>query len=176
MWLAMARWVGRRPETDLGFLFAATPGHELHGIGMSQFLEEEAPPPEKVRCWIHFGAGAASYAWQETPQGLVRLARPEVRYVMYSEGLRPLLESAFQDIAAVNLVQSDSLPTAMSFVLRRGYRGFGVVSGHAFVHAPGDLARRVTGPELLEPMGQAFRRALVAIEETLEDSVELRVK
>jgi hypothetical protein len=163
MWLAMARWVGRR-QSDLSFLFAATPGHELHGVGMRQFLEEGAPPPEKVRCWIHFGAGAANFAWQETDEGIRRLARPEPRYVMYSEGLRPLLEGAFEGVPAVNLVQSDTLPSAMSFVLRRGYRGFGVVSGHAFVHAPGDLARRVTGPELLEPMGEAFRRALIAIE------------
>jgi hypothetical protein len=164
MWLAMARWVGRRSGGQLRFVFAATPGHELHGVGMRQFLDEEAPPPEEVRCWIHFGAGAANYAWQETEQGLLRLARPEARYVMYSEGLRPLLEDAFEGVPAVNLVQSDTLPSAMSFVLRRGYRGFGVVSGHAFVHAPGDLARRVTGPELLKPMGEAFRRALIAIE------------
>jgi hypothetical protein len=164
LWLAMARWVGRRPPADLGFLFAATPGHELHGVGMRHFLEEEAPPPEKVRCWIHFGAGAANYAWQETEHGLRRLARPEPRYLMYGEGLQPLLERAFDGVPAVILVQSDSLPSAMSFVLRRGYRGFGVVSGHAFVHAPGDLARRVTGPELLEPMGYAFQKALLAIE------------
>jgi hypothetical protein len=164
LWLAMARWASRRPRTDLGFLFAATPGHELHGVGMRQFLDEEAPPPDKVRCWIHFGAGAANDAWEETPRGLRRLARPEVRYVMYSEGLLPLLEKAFEGIPAINLVHSDGLPSAMSFVLRRGYRGFGVVSGHAFVHAPGDLARRVTGPELLEPMGYAFQKALLAIE------------
>jgi hypothetical protein len=163
LWLAMARWVSQR-QSNLSFLFAATPGHEIRGVGMRHFLEQDAPPPDEVRCWIHFGAGAANYEWQETPQGLRRLARPDIRYVMYSEGLRPLLERAFEGIPAVNLVQSDRLPSAMSFVLRRGYRGFGVVSGHAFVHAPGDLARRVTGPELLEPVGQAFVRALLGIE------------
>jgi hypothetical protein len=163
LWLAMARWLGER-ESQLSYLFAATPGHEVRGVGMRRFLDEEAPPPEEVRCWSHFGAGAATYQWQETSHGLCRLARPDERYVMYSEGLQLLLERAFAGIPAVNLVQSDRLPSAMAFVLRRGYRGFGVVSGHAFVHAPGDVAGRVTGPELLAPMGRAFQSALLEIE------------
>ena len=72
LFLGLARWASRRPA-GASFLFVSTSGHELGGVGMRAFLKDLAPQPDRVRCWIHLGAGIATYLWEETPTGLKRL-------------------------------------------------------------------------------------------------------
>ena len=86
---------GRRPS-GAGFLFVSTSGHELGGLGMRAFMNDLAPPPERVLCWIHLGAGIATYSWGETATGLKRLEEPiESGSMMTSRDLVSILSSTF---------------------------------------------------------------------------------
>jgi hypothetical protein len=58
---------------------------------------------------------------------------------------------------------TDTPPGELAQLAARGYKAFGVVGAHPYHHAPGDTDRS-TGPEILEPVGQALLRTLAALE------------
>ncbi|MEJ2131376.1 MAG: hypothetical protein P8Y95_07100, partial [Gammaproteobacteria bacterium] len=64
LWIAVALWAQSR-ETDASWVFAASSGHELGGIGIRHFLDHLAPPPERVASWLHLGAGIGTYAFAQ---------------------------------------------------------------------------------------------------------------
>src|SRR4030095_3808177 len=95
LFLGLARWASRR-AAGASFLFVSTSGHELGGLGMRAFLKELAPAPERVLCWIHLGAGIATYSWEETSSGLKKLQEVDSRrYLMTSPGFVPLRPPTF---------------------------------------------------------------------------------
>jgi len=49
------------------------------------------------------------------------------------------------------------------FMLKAGYRSFGMAAAHRFHHTPAD-SPETTGPEILEPVGRALVKTLEAIE------------
>jgi hypothetical protein len=95
LFLGLARWARGRPS-GASFLFVSTSGHELGGVGMKAFQKELAPSPDRVLCWLHLGAGIATWSWEETSAGLKLLLEPDSRrYLMTSPDLVPLLTTAF---------------------------------------------------------------------------------
>lgn len=163
LFLGLARWASRR-ASGASFLFVSTSGHELGGLGMKAFLKELAPPPGRVLCWLHLGAGIAAYSWEETAAGLKRLPDPDSkRSLMTSPGLVPILTSAFAGVPGLTPVTNRAVGE-FEFIIKAGYRAFGIAAGHRFHHTPAD-SPEMTGPEILEPVGRALVNALEAIEQ-----------
>ena len=162
LFLGLARWASRR-ASGASFLFVSTSGHEIGGLGMSAFLKELAPAPDRVLCWIHLGAGIATYSWEETLGGLKRLQEPDSRrFLMTSPDLVPLLTTAFAGLRGLTPTTGRAVGE-FEFTLKAGYRTFGIAAGHRFHHTPAD-SPEMTGPEILEPVGRALVGAIEAIE------------
>ncbi len=158
LFLGLARWASRRPS-GASFLFVSTSGHELGGLGMSAFLKELAPAPNRVLCWIHLGAGIATYSWEETPNGLKRLDQPDSRrLLMTSPDLVSVLKTSFDGLPGLVPTTSHAVGE-FELTLRSGYRTFGIAAGHRFHHTPAD-SPEMTGPEILEPVGRALISAI----------------
>ncbi len=162
MFLGLARWASGRPSGS-SFLFVSTSGHELGGLGMKAFLKELAPPPSRVLCWLHLGAGIAAYSWEETATGWKRLQEPDSkRYLMSSPSFVPLLTGTFASLPGLTPT-TDHAVGEFEFMLKAGYRTFGIAAGHRFHHTPAD-SPEMTGPEILEPVGRALINTIEAIE------------
>jgi hypothetical protein len=158
MWLAMARAIGRR-QGPFRYVFTANSGHELHGLGMKAFLKEGAPKPAETACWIHFGAGIATFRWE----GDRKTAEVDPkRYLTATPDVVPLLEQPFAGLAGLQ-PRSDRLLGELVYLGAAGYRCFGIAAGHRFHHVVTD-GPETTSPELLEPVARAFLRALEAVE------------
>jgi hypothetical protein len=163
LFLGLARWANRRPS-GASFLFVSTSGHELGGLGMRAFLKELAPAPERVLCWIHLGAGIATYSWEETATGLKRLREPDSkRYLMSTPGLVPLLTTTFAGLPGLTPTV-DRAVGEFEFMLKAGYRTFGIAAGHRFHHTPAD-SPETTGAEILEPVASAMVKTIQSIED-----------
>jgi hypothetical protein len=162
LFLGLARWANRRPGGS-SFLFVSTSGHEIGGLGMHAFLKELAPAPDRVLCWIHLGAGIASYVWEETQAGLKRLPEPDSRrLLMTSRDLVPLLTTTFAGMPGLTPSVSRAVGE-FEFIIKAGYRSFGIAAAHRFHHTPAD-SPEMTGPEILEPVGRAIVNTLEAAE------------
>jgi len=162
LFLNLARWANRRPSGS-SFLFVSSSGHELGALGMSAFLKELAPARERVLCWIHLGAGIATYTWEDSGDGLKRTdAVDPKRYLMTTADLVPMLTTAFAGCPGLTPGVGRAVGE-YELILKAGYRAYGIAAAHRFHHTPAD-SPETTGPEILEPVG----RALVASVESLE--------
>ena len=130
---------------------------------MRAFLKELAPPAERVLCWVHLGAGIATYSWEETPAGLKRLREPDSRrYLMTSRDLVPMLTTTFAGIPGLTPVV-DRAVGEFELMMKAGYRIFGIAAGHRFHHTPAD-SPETTGADILEPVGRALVNSLESVE------------
>ena len=162
LFLGLGRWASRRPS-GASFLFVSTSGHEIGGLGMRAFLKDLAPTPGRVLCWLHLGAGIAAYSWQETATGWNRLQGPDSRrYLMSSPDLVPMLTTTFAGLSGLTPTTGRAVGE-FEFMLKAGYRMFGIAAGHRFHHTPAD-SPEMTGPEILEPVGRALINTIEAIE------------
>jgi hypothetical protein len=162
LFLGLARWASRR-SSGPSFLFVSTSGHELGGLGMRAFQRELAPQPNRVMCWLHLGAGIAAYPWEETATGWKRLLEPDSRrYLMSSPELVPLLTTTFAGQPGLTPTTGRAVGE-FDFMLKAGYRTFGIAAGHRFHHTPAD-SPEMTGPQILEPIGRALIQTLETIE------------
>jgi hypothetical protein len=162
LFLGLARWASRRPSGS-SFLFVSTSGHELGGLGMRAFQKELAPPPNRVLCWLHLGAGIAAYSWEESATGWKRLQEPDPgRYLMTSPDLVPLLTTTFAGLPGLTPATGRAVGE-FEFMIKAGYRTFGIAAGHRFHHTPAD-SPEMTGPQILEPIGRALVTSLEAVE------------
>ena len=162
LFLGLARWASRRTMGS-SFLFISSSGHELGGLGMKAFLDQLAPKPERVLCWIHLGAGIATYRWDETPTGLRRVKDVDPkRLLMARSDLVPALASTFAGLPGL-VPTTDRAVGEYEFMLKAGHRVFGIAAGHRFHHTPAD-SPVTTGPEILEPVGRALIRTIEALE------------
>lgn len=164
LFLALARWANQR-DSEVSYVFDANTGHEVGGTGIRRFVEDLAPPPDRVLAWIHPGANIATWGWEETAAGLVRRARPEdYRVVCDSGELLPLLNTALVALAGLEPRVGRGLGE-MRLVIQTGYRGFGVNGGpYRYFHTPDDKPDVATAPELIEPMATLLTRALELLE------------
>lgn len=162
LFLGLARWAVRRASGS-SFLFVSTSGHEIGGLGMRAFLKDLAPTTDRVLCWIHLGAGIATYSWEESPSGLKRLPEADSRrFLMTTKELTPILAAAFSGLPGLTPTSSRAVGE-YEFMLEAGYRIFGIAAGHRFHHTPAD-SPEMTGPEILEPVGRALLNAIEMIE------------
>jgi hypothetical protein len=162
LFLGLARWAVKR-ASGASFLFVSTSGHELGGLGMRAFLKDLAPKPDRVLCWLHLGAGIASFAWEDTANGPRRLREADPRrLMMISKGLEPVISESFAGLSGLN-TPSSRLVGEFELIAKAGYRGFGMAAAHKFHHTPAD-SPEMTGPELLEPVASALVKALESIE------------
>lgn len=135
---------------------------------MRAFQKELAPAPDRVLCWLHLGAGIATYAWEETPSGLKRLPEPDSRRsLMTSRDLVPMLTTTFAELPGLTPVV-DRAVGEFEFIVKAGYRAFGIAAAHRFHHTSAD-SPEMTGAEILEPVG----RALVSSMESVERSAKV---
>ena len=160
IWLALARMVGKATPPGVRFTFIASSGHELDGVGMHHFLKEIAPQPERVKSWLHLGAGIATYAYD----GARRLDRVSAaRGLMTNDpALMPALERDFEGQPGLKPVLTDKPVGEMSYMAEHGYKCWGIAGGSALHHMRSDLPARATGQEILEPTARAIHRALMA--------------
>ena len=83
-----------------------------------------------------------------------------------SAGVAPDVELAVKDLAAHRLVGEKANIGELREIMGAGYsRAFGMAGLHPLFHTPRDNAE-LTSPELLEPVVQAFVRALRALAES----------
>jgi hypothetical protein len=164
IWLALARWASHR-ESASRFTFVASSGHELHEQGMRFFLDRFAPKPADVAAWLHLGAGVAAYDWARDGDTLRRLNRgyQSRRLLTNRREWSGILTRTFVSVRDLQFDIMDTPPGELGQITARGYKAFGVVGAHPYHHAPGDTDR-TTGPEILEPVGQALLRTLAALE------------
>jgi hypothetical protein len=156
LWLATARAVAAR-QSNFSYLFTANSGHELDGQGMREFLKT-APKPADVVCWLHYGAGLATYQWRNER----KLSAPDPnRLLMCSKDVLDPVAAAFEPLHLKP--QLKPLAGELELVAKLGYRCFGMAAAHRFHHTEAD-GPETTGPELLEPVARAFWQTLQAIE------------
>lgn len=159
LWLALARAAATR-QTDTSFVFTANSGHELHDQGMKEFRASLAPAASEVACWIHLGAGIATWAWQDGKKLNFAESR---RLLQCTPDLAPVLAETFGGLEGLQ-------PQPNRFVgeLRHldGYRRFGIAASHRAHHTPVDDPV-TTGAAILEPVGRALLKTLDWIEAKL---------
>lgn len=163
LFLAMARQAAKGPR-KVNFVFVGTVGHEIGHGGMEAFIHEKAPPPDKVRAWLHLGASLACYGWKRDAAtsrwNRLPEADPSLRALLASASLQDQVTSAFKDVAATPMFAEKSGVGELREVRAAGYLDyFGMAGLHRFFHTPED-SPDLTGPELLEPLAQAFSRML----------------
>ena len=165
LWLALARWA--KTKSRVSYQFVASSGHELDGMGLRAFLRSEPPRVEDIICWLHLGAGIATYDYRRAPDGLHKLTLPSPQRRLYSSArLAPVVRNAFTMVPDLTPVTDRPLGE-MILMAEKEYPYFGFAGGSVFHHTPGDLPERATGPELLGPVGAAVVNALTAIESSL---------
>jgi hypothetical protein len=164
IWLALARWAAAR-RSEVSYTFVASPGHEMSGLGIDYFLEHLAPPREHVACWVHLGAGIATYDYEFNDFRPAKLARPFRRRLMSSDqAFIPILRDEFKGIDGLVESFTDRPIGELTAITDRGYRGWGLGGGSAYHHMKKDTPEAVSGPDLLEPIARAAARAIERIE------------
>ena len=81
---------------------------------------------------------------------------------MNSPDLVPLLTTTFAGLAGLTPTVERAVGE-FEFMLKAGYRSFGIAAAHRFHHTPAD-SPEMTGPEILEPVGRALVKTVEAIE------------
>jgi hypothetical protein len=167
LWLAIAKWAAMR-SSDTSFLFVGTSGHELDNMGAHFFSDSEsAPKPDQVMCWLHLGASIGTRQWEQADGGWRPLPARSPGNLVGSPELLPILESAFEDVGALDPRSGES-KGELRVVFERGYRGFGFFGGHPWFHTPRDVAGS-TEAAFLEPIAHACVTALDGIERSFTD-------
>lgn len=165
--LHLAPLLARRyPDADLHF--AGLVGHEREYVGGDAYADAHAPPPDRVRLWIHLGAGFAARDWHEIADGVLAPlpAADAQRYLLAPEAwlgtLRPLLGAlpGYQQPYPATI--ENSAGEARHFI-ERGYRDMvATIGAHRLHHARTDDATAVD-PGSLETSWVGWSRALVAL-------------
>lgn len=164
IWLALAKWAATQ-VSEYTFVFTANSGHEHAFKGAHEFLEHDAPPVDKTKLWIHFGAGAATLEWKKTSSGLIKQANvdPDRRF-FFSDGVKKSFAKSFKDIEAQKILANENPGGELLYVAQKGYTRFaGVSYSHPFFHVRTD-DENTTSPAILEVTANAFRDLI--LEET----------
>ncbi len=153
-----------KSKRQMNYVFVATVGHEIGHGGMEAFIHEKAPPPEKVRAWLHLGASFACYGWKREAgtSTWVRQAEadPSMRVLLASASLQQLVSGVFNDVPAMQMFAERSGIGELREVRAAGYPNyFGMAGVHRFFHTPEDVPEN-SGPELLAPLARAFAAAV----------------
>lgn len=160
IWLGLAKWAATQ-ASEYTFVFTANSGHEHAFKGAHEFLERDAPPTDKTKLWIHFGAGAATLEWKKTANGLLKQNNvdPKRRF-FFSEAVKDAFEKSFKNIEAQKILANENPGGELVYVAQKGYTRFaGVSYGHPFFHVKTD-DENTTSPEILEVTAKAFKNLI----------------
>jgi hypothetical protein len=164
IWLALAEWASKK-TTRTNWIFAATSGHELRGLGTEHFLNAPwVPPPAKLHLWTHIGAWQAMYHYIKKDGQVVRTAEMSDKIIQYTgNSLAEAVNAAFGDPGLKVRIVPRIMFGDLTQALQHGYGNLaGISFGHGYHHSTQDLPE-VTGPELLEPITQAYQKFLQAV-------------
>jgi hypothetical protein len=161
--------MGRIAHDRLGgadLVFVATAGHEIGHGGMEHFIRDEAPRPDVVAAWVHFGSSLACYAWQRNAAGswvTDRVIDTGSRFINRTQSLDELVRRHFREVRGIDRIGKEAGVGELQDVHAAGYQHFFGINGrHAFFHTAADTAA-ATGPEALEPVVRAFAGALMEV-------------
>lgn len=155
LFLGLARYLGER-DTSYSLLFMANSGHELGTLGAHRSLNDVAPPPGDVVCWIHLGASIATRAWKMGEKGPVALDEPNTDgNLVATEDLLGRVKNAFAGVPWLAPRASGPVAGELKHFIDAGYSAFGFFGPHYFFHTRRDTPE-TTSPELLEPVGQGL--------------------
>lgn len=168
LFLGLAQWAAQNPSR-YSYLFIANSGHEMAYMGahyaFTEYLPENGITKDKVVCWFHLGAAIATRKWKKTDKGFEPLSEPNK--VFYLAAVPPLLEpvqSSFGRIPGLTISSGRYFGELLNIV-KKGFTACGFFGSNYFFHTPLDKPEE-TGPEWLEPVGQA----LIQFFSTLEKS------
>lgn len=164
VFLALAR-AAAASDAKVNYVFVATAGHEIGHGGMEAFMHGDRPKPAQTRAWIHLGSSLACYEWRKDGSEWVATGALEPRrFLLYSAAAANAASTAFTGIEAQRVqVAQQAPPGELRDVHVAGYRIYlGMAGSHRFFHSPGDTPR-TTGSEALEPIANAFARALTLL-------------
>lgn len=169
IFLGLAEWAAKN-TSDTTWIFAATSGHEINGLGIKHYLNSDiAPLPAETFSWAHIGAWQAMYSYVLEGDALIKTDQMDGRALQYTNdpSLKAVVDAYF---SGLNLVFSTSMAYGdLVDVSQYGYKNlFGITGSHEYHHSTQDLPH-VTGPELLEPVARAYQEALKML---MESSVE----
>lgn len=154
----LATWLATF-NTKYSLLFLGNSGHELGYAGIKYYIQDLAPPPEKVKLWLHLGAGLASYDWDTTTTKQLTTIDPK-RYLMYSQNLDIPVKEHFDESNKVFVPVKDIALGELKVVWEEGYPTFiGMAAGNWLFHAKDDLAES-TGADILEVTAKEFQQFL----------------
>jgi hypothetical protein len=161
VWLELARWAATL-DTDYTFVFTGNSGHETGGIGAHLFLDRFAPAVEDTHLWIHLGAGLATLACKQTPEGLVKQDEADsLRNFFYSDPVESSFKKAFEKIKAQKFNTGERNAGELVYVAKKGYRRIlGVSYIHPYFHTPLDSAS-TTSPRILADVTAAFQQFIL---------------
>jgi hypothetical protein len=162
VWLELARWAASLKTTDYTFVFTGNSGHEIGGIGAHLFLDEFAPAIEDTHLWIHLGAGLATLAYQQTPNGLVKQSEADsLRSFFYSDPVENSFKKAFERTKAQKFNTKERNGGELLYVAQKGYKRIvGISYIHPYFHTPIDSAS-TTSPRILEDITVDFQRFIL---------------
>jgi hypothetical protein len=158
VFVALAHWAAKR-ETECSYTFVANSAHELGYAGMTAFLENHAPDPKTVVCWLHLGANVALLPEARPADG----ARPS-RLFTTNPAWEPLLTPLFRDVPWVRVSGGREPTGELALVVPKGYTALNLAGGgNRWMHSPQDRAE-TTGPDVLQPLARALAACMEAIE------------
>ena len=111
-------------KSDASYLFVASSGPELNGLGMHAFLDHIAPKPGEVAAWLHLGAGIATYAARPRAGGIgIEILRTAsaLRRLYSTAEFAPALEKAFAAMPDLKPVAADRPPGELALIRAKGY-------------------------------------------------------
>ncbi|MBI4763470.1 MAG: hypothetical protein HY787_02540 [Deltaproteobacteria bacterium] len=164
--LGLAEWAAHNTK-DTTWIFTATSGHEIGGLGINHYLESAiAPGPENTSAWAHLGAWQAMYEYVLEDGVLVPTDHMDFRLFQYKG------DASLGNAVIANFQKPEVGPwagfysrifygdlTAVSNPPYNYTNVFGISYAHEFHHSTQDLLN-VTGPELLEPVARAYQETL----------------
>lgn len=160
--LAMAR-LAREQFKGVNLVFVATAGHEIGHGGMEHFIASQAPKPDAVAAWVHFGASIACYQWRRDGSQWVVTPETSARLLNRSQSLNSTVAASFAGIKVIDRIGDAAAIGELREIHAAGYANFfGMAGLHPFFHTPADTSA-TTGPEILEPPIRAFAAAIAAI-------------
>lgn len=161
IWLSLAKWAASQ-KSNYTFVFTGNSGHEHAFYGAHQYLESNAPSPDKTHLWIHFGAGAATRNYIQSDSGLVKqnTVDPKRRF-FYNDAVKTAFDSVFKNVEGIKVLANENPGGELAYVARKGYKRFaGEAYSHPFFHVKTDDAS-TTSPEILEATAKAWRDFIV---------------
>ncbi len=159
MWRALARLLAARwpmqthPYRPLNYLFLATTGHEMNGLGMQAFLASNEVNPDNVLLWFHLGAWLSSYGYTTPDDGsLPQPLDTDNKRFLFASGIS---ESLLTPLKQLPGIIRQYIPVGeVSLILDAGFDRCLTITGRNVPHHTRLDTAACTGPEKLEPVAR----------------------